>query len=126
LKKLKVMIAEDNEAFLRALTRFLNKKFEIIAAVEDGANLVEGAILLEPDVIISDFLMPRFTGFQALQELTKLGYRIPFVFVSANPELISPGPWSIVDKADILSELEAAVYAAVSGEAYISRRAYPH
>jgi CheY-like chemotaxis protein len=126
LKKLKVMIAEDHEGFLKALVRLMKRKFEIIAAVGDGRNLVDEAISLQPDVIVSDFFMPRLTGLEAQQELSARGYRIPFVLVSTETERIGRGSWSIVDKIDIPSELEAAVYAAASGKAYISRRACLH
>jgi CheY-like chemotaxis protein len=123
MQKLKVLIAEDQEDMLRALVRRLSRNFEIIAAVQDGKYLVEGAISLKPDVIVSDVSMPLTTGPQALKELTRRGCRIPFVFITAETELISPGPWSVVDKVDIFVELESAIKSAALGKVYLSSRA---
>jgi two-component system, NarL family, response regulator LiaR len=123
LKTVKVMIAEDHEDLLRALTRWLGRKYEIVAAVKDGKYLVEGAMSLRPDVIVSDNLMPLMTGPEALKELTARGCRVPFVFITSDTELMPQGTWSIVDKLDVHKELEAAIHAAVSGKVYVSRRA---
>jgi DNA-binding NarL/FixJ family response regulator len=122
LKTVKVMIAEDHEDLLQALTRWLGRKYEIVAAVKDGKYLVEGAISLQPDVIVSDNLMPFMTGPEALKELTARGCRVPFVFITSDTERMPQGTWSIVDKLDIHKELEAAIHAAISGKIYVSRR----
>jgi len=124
LSKLKVMIAEDHETLNLTLIRWLGRSFDVVAAVKDGRSLVDGAILLNPDLIVSDVSMPLLTGIQALEELTARGYHIPFVFVTAEPVPIMRGTWSVVDKEDIVSELEAAVLSTASGGVYISHTAY--
>ena len=123
MKTVKVMIAEDHEDLLRALTRWLGRKYEIVAAVKDGKYLVEGALSLRPDVIVSDNLMPLMTGPEALKELTARGCRVPFIFITSDIENMPKGTWSIVDKLNIHKELDAAINAAISGKAYVSRRA---
>ena len=121
--KLKVMIAEDQEDLLRLLVQRLSKTYEITAAVRDGKSLVEGAILLKSDVIVSDVSMPVATGLQAMKELIERECRIPFVFITAETELVVQGAWSVVDKAIIFVGLEAAIESAAVGQVYVSRRA---
>jgi DNA-binding NarL/FixJ family response regulator len=120
--RLRVMIAEDHEDVLKAMIRVLGRKFDIIGTAKNGRDLVDKAVLLHPDVIVSDILMPHFSGLQAMQELTARGCGIPFLFVSSSPELIEPGTCSIIDKIDAASELVPAVEAVASGKRYISRR----
>ena len=121
--KLKLIIAEDEADMLRLLIRQLSGRFEIIATVKDGRYLVDAAALFRPDVIVSDVLMPRLTGPQAMQELKARGHEFPFVFISASTELVREGTYSIVHKLDIFSELEPAVHAAALGTVYVSQNA---
>jgi DNA-binding NarL/FixJ family response regulator len=126
LGRLALMIADDHEGMLGALIRMLSSDFEITVAVKDGRYLVNAAVMLQPDVIVSDILMPRLRGFQAQQELIDRGYRIPFVFISTNSELMRRGRGCLVDKLDIPYELIAAIQAAALGKNYISRRVRQH
>ena len=119
---LRVMIADDQEEMLRVLVRKLSINHEVVAAVQNGRFLVESALSLKPDVIVSDVSMPDKTGPQALEELTALGCRIPFVFITAETELITCDGWSVVDKADIFAELEPAIESVVQGKVYVSHR----
>jgi DNA-binding NarL/FixJ family response regulator len=123
LNKLKLVIAEDHEQMRCGLIKWLSARFEIVGAVKDGVYLVDAAISLHPDVIVSDILMPRLTGPQALKELAIKGYCIPFVFVSSETQLLREGAWSLVDKMDIPLELEKAIDTAALGKPYISSRA---
>jgi DNA-binding NarL/FixJ family response regulator len=121
LQALKILIAEDHEDFLQLLTQWLGRKFEIVGAVKDGRYLVDGALSLKPDVIVSDVMMPALTGVQALRELEARGCCVPFVFLTSDAGSLR-GMGSIVDKLDARSELEAAIRAAASGQMYVSRR----
>jgi DNA-binding NarL/FixJ family response regulator len=120
---LKLIIAEDHEQMRGMLIKWLGAKYEIVGAVKDGMHLVDAAVSLHPDVIVSDILMPRLTGPQALKELATRGCCIPFVFVSTETQLLREGAWSLVDKMDIALELDHAVDAAALGKTYISSRA---
>ncbi len=104
----------------------LKKDFEIIRAVGDGRELVDAAIALHPDVIVSDVSMPRLSGPQAQRELKAQGYQFPFVFISSIDELFGQIACSFVDKMDVCVDLVKAVQFAAAGETYISSRHRPH
>jgi DNA-binding NarL/FixJ family response regulator len=124
LKALKIMIADDHAELLRALTRWLGRKFEVIAAVKDGQKLVDEAVSQKPDVIVSDVVMPQMSGTQAREELALRGCNVPFVFLTCETDLVGEGMGSVVDKLDAHNELEAAILTAASGEVYLSRRVH--
>jgi DNA-binding NarL/FixJ family response regulator len=116
------MIAGDRAEMLGALVRMLSSRFDVVSVVMNDRYLVNTAIALKPDVIVSDLMMKRTTGLEILQGLTERGYPIPFVFVSSNTELMRLGKWSLVHEDDVSFEMEDAVNAAAIGKTYISRK----
>ena len=47
---------------------------------EQGINLFQSE---KPDVIVTDFNMPKFTGFQLAQHVRKAGSSIPIILITA-------------------------------------------
>src|SRR5260221_172310 len=109
------------------IVQALSNDFKIVGVAGDGEQLVDSAISLNPDVIVTDITMPFLSGPEALKELSDRGYDIPFVLVSVNPfgadELIRQGASAFVDKCDIAYELALAVHSAALGHTYVSRTA---
>jgi DNA-binding NarL/FixJ family response regulator len=70
---IKVIIADDHEIFRDGLKLMLNKQpgIELLAEAEDGKELIERTIDLQPDVIITDVKMPRMDGASATRYLTE-------------------------------------------------------
>ena len=67
--RLRVLVADDNDDLRCELVGLLESVFDIVAAVSTGRELVDAAVALEPDVIVSDLVMPSLTGAQALAML---------------------------------------------------------
>jgi DNA-binding NarL/FixJ family response regulator len=69
------MIVEDHPLFGQGLRRVLEGEddFRVIAEVEDGAESVEQAIELHPDVILMDINLPSKNGLQATREIKNSG-----------------------------------------------------
>ena len=127
MRKLRVLIADDHEQIRSAIVQLLSNDFKIVGVAGDGEELVESALSLNPDVIVTDISMPLLSGPEALKELSARGYDIPFVLVSMNPlgadEFIRRGASAVVDKLDIADELAAAVHSAALGHIHVSRTA---
>jgi DNA-binding NarL/FixJ family response regulator len=125
MRKLRVLIADDHEQIRSAIVQLLSDDFKIVGVAGDGEKLVESAISLNPDVIVTDISMPLLSGPEALKELSARGYDIPFVLVSMNPfgadEFIRRGASAVVDKLDIAHELAPAVHSAALGHIHVSR-----
>jgi len=116
MRKLRVLIAGDHERIRSAMVQMLSNDFKIVGVAGDGEELVESAISLNPDVIVTDISLPLLSGPEALKELSVRGYDIPFVLVSMNPfgadEFIRRGASAVVDKLDIAHELAPAIHSA--------------
>ena len=127
MNKLRVLVADDHEEMRWAIVKALLGHFDVVGAVADGRRLVEAAIVLQPDVIVSDVAMPMLTGPEAMKELKSGCHCMPFVLISVNlsnvEELIEQGAAAFVDKIDIGYELVAAVRSAAAGEIYFSNGA---
>src|SRR5262252_7200436 len=112
LEMLRVLVGEDHEPVREILVQLLRSEFEVVGAVGDGQKLVEATVLLQPDVIVSDILMPIKDGFSARSELLARQIDVPFVFVTLlDPNVISPAPHNLsyVHKHNLTAELVESV-----------------
>ena len=125
--RFRVLVADDHEQMRWLIANVLDPYFEVIGCVSDGRKLVEAAIALFPDVIISDVFMPRCSGPEAMKELHTGWHQVPFVFVSTDEaeasRWIEGGAKAFVAKMDIGYDLITAVHSAISGNIYLSRSA---
>jgi signal transduction histidine kinase/DNA-binding response OmpR family regulator len=64
----KILIVEDNEDIVAYLTDFLTDQFQVFSA-NNGEDGFEKTLLLQPDLVISDVMMPRMYGTDLCQKL---------------------------------------------------------
>ena len=74
MEKIRVMLADDNQSILRLLTDFFERKpdIEVVAAVSDGAAVVDSVREHAPDILVMDIIMPHRDGFMALEEMNRM------------------------------------------------------
>lgn len=81
---LSVLLVDDDEALVEALTELLRDEGHVVEAYADGesalARLKDG---FRPDVVLLDYLMPRMTGGEFLVELECQGIDLPVVLFTA-------------------------------------------
>ncbi|MDL2205622.1 response regulator [Eubacteriales bacterium OttesenSCG-928-N13] len=77
MKRVRVMLADDNETMLANLVHFLSQKqdIEMVATVKNGADAKEKIVLLRPDVLVLDLIMPQQDGYAVLRSMRTLGIR---------------------------------------------------
>ncbi|HSS99957.1 MAG TPA: response regulator transcription factor [Terriglobales bacterium] len=125
--KLRVLVADDHEQCRWTMANVLSTECDVVASVDDGRKLVDAAMSLLPDVIVSDISMPLLTGTEAMEELHRKGYKIPFVLVTAAnsgaEDYIKRGAMAFVTKVDIGHDLMIAVFSAALGQVCVSRSA---
>ena len=71
--KIRVLIADDHRLFGQALEAILatDDRLEVAGHAADGAEAVQLALALDPDVILMDIAMPIMDGFQATKQIRK-------------------------------------------------------
>jgi DNA-binding response OmpR family regulator len=81
---MKILIAEDEPLMLRMLEfRLLKDGYEVIAAV-DGKQALEFLNSSNPDMVITDIMMPFASGLEILGEVKKItAKKIPVIMLSA-------------------------------------------
>ena len=75
----RIMIADDSTPVRRGLRTLLglNSDWQVCGEAVDGADAVEKAHQLAPDLILMDFSMPQMDGVQAAREIAKVWYKNP-------------------------------------------------
>ncbi|MFC1700841.1 PleD family two-component system response regulator [Patescibacteria group bacterium] len=69
MKKIIVLIVEDDEVLLRALYILFHRDEYTVATATDGDTAIKMAQRLKPDVILLDILLPKIDGFGVLRNL---------------------------------------------------------
>ncbi len=82
----RILIADDSPPVRRGLRTLLglNSDWQVCGEAVDGADAVEKAHQLAPDLILMDFSMPRMDGVQAAREIAKSGTNIPILLFTLN------------------------------------------
>ena len=84
----KILLVEDDALLLEVMRSILEAEgFEIHPAV-NGKQALELFVNINPDLIISDIMMPEMNGFELLEAVRVLvnGVTVPFLFLSARTE----------------------------------------
>jgi DNA-binding NarL/FixJ family response regulator len=71
--RIRVLIADDHRLFGQALEAILatDDRLEVIGQAIDGAEAVQLALNVDPDVILMDIAMPIMDGLQATKQIRK-------------------------------------------------------
>ena len=121
-----VLLADDHPVVAEGLASLLRSEFDVVGAVNDGGQLLETARRLRPDVIVTDFTMPGLSGLDALRRLRADGNtsKVIVLTVHADVELaaetLRAGASGFVVKEAVVSELVAAIRAALRGKTYVT------
>ena len=126
VRKMRIFLADDHRYVLELIRGLLEPTFEVVGAVEDGEALVEAAVNLRPDVIITDISMPKLNGIEAADRLRESGSssKIVFLTVHADPDFVQAalktGALAYVSKSRITTDLLLAIEEALKGRIFVS------
>jgi two-component system response regulator NreC len=127
MSKPSVLLADDHPSLLAWEKNLLQRTYEVVGCVRDGQALVEAAMKLEPDVIVTDIFMPILNGMEAVRRLKESGCKSKVVFltVHADPDYnwacLSMGAQGYVVKIRMAKDLLPAIQAALAGQVFVSR-----
>ncbi len=119
-------MADDHALMLESISAILVPHYEIVGTVADGLALVEAALRLKPDLIVTDISMPLLSGLQAAVQIKKSlpDTRLLFVTMSSTSVYakvaLSVGGAGYVLKSTMREELVEAVESVLNGRIYVS------
>lgn len=123
MTRARVLLADDHPELIARIGRLLAQDdYEIVGSAEDGAQLLEEAARLQPDVIVLDLFMPALDGLKACRELTRMLPRTRIVVLTAEDDTVvkeaalAAGAFAFIDKRTIGTDLLPAVRAACGSE----------
>ena len=126
MSKLRIIVADDNPAFLRELTSLLAAEFEVVATATDGNSALDLIRRYKPDLVVLDLVMPALNGIEVSQELAKSSSSPPVVIcsVETDPEVVEAarqaGAVAYVFKMRVQKDLILAVKSALQGKFFVS------
>ena len=77
-----VLVVEDEESFVEALTIGLGREGFRVQVARDGAEALELFDVVKPDLVLLDVMLPRISGVDVCRELRKRS-RVPIIMVTA-------------------------------------------
>ncbi len=85
----KILVIEDDPLLAENICQLLDAEGYLVEYAENGKIGVEKARTTNPDLIISDIMMPEMDGYEVLAELMKdkNTATIPFIFLTAKTDL---------------------------------------
>lgn len=86
--RVRLMIADDHRPYRDGLSRAIRRhgQLELIGEAADGAQAVQLARELNPDLVLADVRMPVVDGLEVARQLGEPEVDIPVVLITGDPE----------------------------------------
>jgi two-component system response regulator RegX3 len=82
----KVLIVEDDESHILALTLGLEREGYAVTAVSDGRDAFDAVADVDPDIILLDIMLPGMSGLDICRQLRTAEINTPIIMVSSRNE----------------------------------------
>jgi len=125
---IRIIIADDHSVVRQGLRMFLglDPELEVVGEAVNGAEAVQKAEALQPDVVLMDLIMPVMSGLEATAEIRRRGLSTQVIVVTSVIEeaavtaVIRAGAIGYLLKDTEADELRRAIKAAAAGRAQLS------
>ena len=124
---IRIILVDDHDLVRESWKTLLDKdnNFSVIALCKNGAEAIEQAQQLQPDIILMDINMSPVNGFEATQKITETFPSVKVIGVSINnnpkyaKKMLAHGAKGFVTKTSAFAELKTAIQKVHAGENYI-------
>lgn len=134
---IRILVVDDHPIVRQGLKTLLegHSGWEVIGEASDGAEALEKAKNLNPDVMVLDVTMPRMNGLEACRLLRRQSPALEILFVTQHDspqmmrEALEAGARGYVVKSNAARDLLAAVEAVSQHRMFTAlneQRSYPH
>jgi len=88
VKKIKVMLADDNEKMRASVKKLLelDHSIDVVAEASNGREVIEKIPAMEPEVVIMDINMPQMDGIEATRYISLHDEHVAVIIISVNDE----------------------------------------
>ena len=125
---LRILLADDHKIFREGLKNLLAQEDDmtIIADTNEGAQAVELAMALHPDIAILDISMPNLNGIEATRRIAAQGQGTKVVILSMHSDkeyvaqALNAGAQGVLAKTCSSRELIAAIRQVAAGVPFLS------
>jgi DNA-binding NarL/FixJ family response regulator len=125
--KIKILIVDDHVVVREGLSAMLSREpnIEVVGEAENGAQAIDKADKLKPDIVLMDLRMPEVDGVEAMQRIKQQHPEINFIVLTTydNDEYIfkgiEAGARAYILKDSPREELFRAINAVYKGESLI-------
>ena len=81
-----ILIVEDEEVMSELLADNLREENYVVEVAKDGKEGLDKWKKLEPNLVVLDVMLAHLNGFELCEQMRKLGYNSPVLFLSAKGE----------------------------------------
>ena len=126
MARARIVVADDHEEVRNTIVRLLKRRFEVLAAVDDGPTFLEAVARLKPDLCVLDISMPNMSGIEAARRIKESDAKIRIVFLTLHDDFdleaaaIATGAEGYVTKAR-MGDLLFAITEVLAGRQCFSR-----
>lgn len=82
----RILLADDYPGMLTALNRLLGISYIVVGSVRTGADAMEAAVRLQPDVLLIDMMLPDINGVEVCRRLVASASPVRVIIVTAADE----------------------------------------
>lgn len=126
----RILLADDHSLLLERVAKFLQPTFEVVGIARNGLEMIDAAVRLKPDIIVTDISMPELDGIEAAHRLRQMGNTVIIVFLTIHESsefvdaCLAEGAMGYVVKSHVKRDLIPAIHAALSGRCFVSPASY--
>jgi DNA-binding NarL/FixJ family response regulator len=110
----RILIADDSPVVRKSIRRLLetNPEWEVCGEAANGQEAIDQAMVLTPDIIVLDLVMPVMDGLQAARRMAVIAPKIPTVMLTMyasdqlRTEASEVGVQSVISKSESASLVE--------------------
>ena len=127
MRQYTVLVADDHGIVREGVVNLLKEHdFDVVGAVGNGQDLIDAAMRLRPDLIVTDLSMPGLSGIDVLTRLKaeRVDSKVIVLTMHQDPDLATramrAGAWGFLLKHSAGEELLNAIQQTVEGRVYLT------
>lgn len=121
-----LVLADDNPTMLITLVEMLQVGYRILAALPNGASVLDNIAILSPDIVILDISLGDMSGFDVARHLRRDGCTAKIIFLTVHEDVafvnaaFDIGACGYVFKSRVTEDLMKAINVVFDGGQFAS------